>query len=41
MNDQELHAAHGLCYQAGPDEAPRWFFDVGRPCVHPEWHTDA
>jgi hypothetical protein len=38
MNDQELHAAHGLCYQAGTDA--RWWFDFGRPCVHPEWHAD-
>lgn len=38
MYDQELHAAHGLCYLAGSDEKPQWFFDAGVLCVHPEWH---
>lgn len=39
MYDQELHAAHGLCYQAGTQD--HWWFDVGRPCIHPEWHEES
>lgn len=36
---QEVVGAHGLCFQSGPDEAPRWWFDAGVMCAHPEWHA--
>ena len=39
MYDQNLRAAHGLCFGSGPDESPRWWFDSGTPCEHPEFHT--
>lgn len=38
---QDIFGAHGLCYKSGPDESPRWWFDAGVLCEHPEWHAEA